>query len=95
MMVQMLMGSLFVFFLPGLTWTYALFESKEIDLLERIALALGLSLTMVPLSLFYLHNLAGMRIDLTNSVYVVLLLIAVALSLIVFRRYRNMSLRKN
>ncbi|WP_298684212.1 DUF1616 domain-containing protein [uncultured Methanomethylovorans sp.] len=95
MIIQMLIGSLLVLFLPGLTWTYALFENREIDLIERIALALGLSLAMVPLSLFYLHDLAGMRIDLANSVYVVLLLTAVALCIIMFRRYRTVSLRKN
>jgi hypothetical protein len=50
---------------------------------------------MVPLSLFYLHDLAGMRIDLANSVYVVLLLTAVGLCIIMFRRYRTVSLRKN
>lgn len=95
MIIQMLIGSLLVLFVPGLTWTYALFDNREIDLIERIALAVGLSMAMVPLSLFYLHDLAGMRIDLENSVYVVLLLTVVALCLIMFRRYRSVSLRNN
>jgi len=95
MIIQMLIGSLLVLFVPGLTWTYALFDNREIDLIERIALAVGLSMAMIPLSLFYLHDLAGMRIDLENSVYVVLLLTAVALCLIMFRRYRSVSSRNN
>lgn len=95
MIIQMLIGSLLVLFVPGLTWTYALFDNREIDLIERIALAVGLSMAMIPLSLFYLHDLAGMRIDLENSVYVVLLLTVVALCLIMFRRYRSVSLRNN
>ena len=95
MIIQMLIGSLLVLFVPGLTWTYALFDNREIDLIERIALAVGLSMALIPLSLFYLHDLAGMRIDLENSVYVVLLLTAVALCLIMFRRYRSVSSRNN
>lgn len=93
MSIQMLAGSILVLFVPGLAWTYALFDKKEIDLLERIALSLGLSLVMVPLSLFYLFNLLGIRINLANSVSVVLLLTAAAVCVILLRNYRTVSLR--
>lgn len=93
MTIQVFAGSLLVLFVPGLAWTYALFGDKEIDLIERIALSLGLSLAMVPLSLFYLYNLLGMRINLTNSVSVILLLTAAAVCVILFRRYKTVSLR--
>jgi uncharacterized membrane protein len=93
MSIQMLAGSILVLFVPGLAWTYALFDKKEIDLLERIALSLGLSLVMVPLSLFYLFNLLGIRINLANSVSVVLLLTAAAVCVILLRSYRTVSLR--
>ncbi|WP_321420506.1 DUF1616 domain-containing protein [uncultured Methanomethylovorans sp.] len=87
MNLQMLAGSLLVLFLPGLAWTYALFE-KEIDMIERIALSLGLSLVMVPLSLFFMFNLLGIRINFENSFYVIILLTAAALCIILFRRYK-------
>lgn len=93
MSIQMLAGSILVLFVPGLAWTYALFDKKEIDLLERVALSLGLSLVMVPLSLFYLFNLLGIRINLANSVSVVLLLTAAAVCVILLRSYRTVSLR--
>jgi len=95
MSIPIVAGVLLVLFVPGLAWTYALFSNKEIDLTERIALALGLSMAMVPLSLFYLHNLAGMRIDLANSAYVIILLTAAALCVILLKRYRTVCLRNN
>ncbi|WP_370574866.1 DUF1616 domain-containing protein [Methanomethylovorans sp.] len=93
MSIQMLAGSILVLFVPGLAWTYALFDKKEIDLLERVALSLGLSLAMVPLSLFYLYNLLGIRINLANSVSVVLLLTAAAVCVILLRSGKTASLR--
>ncbi len=93
MTIQMLAGSLLVLFVPGLAWTYALFD-KEIDLIERIALSLGLSLVMVPLSLFFLFNLLGIRINFENSVYMILLLTFTALFVVLFRRY-NIVRSKN
>ncbi|WP_370572043.1 DUF1616 domain-containing protein [Methanomethylovorans sp.] len=93
MSIQMLAGSILVLFVPGLAWTYALFDKKEIDLLERVALSLGLSLAMVPLSLFYLYNLLGIRINLANSVSVVLLLTAAAVCVILLRSDKTARLR--
>lgn len=46
----------FVLFFPGLAWTYALFHANTIDALERIALAVGFSVALVPLTVF------GMRL---------------------------------
>lgn len=93
MSIQMLAGSILVFFVPGLAWTYALFDKKEIDLIERVALSLGLSLVMVPLSLFYLFNLLRIRINLVNSISVVLLLTGAAVCIILLRSHRTVSLR--
>jgi len=42
-------GSVFVLFLPGYSLIKALFGSKELDNIERLALSVGLSLALVPL----------------------------------------------
>lgn len=43
-------GSVFVLFLPGYSLIKALFGSKELDNIERLALSIGLSLALVPLA---------------------------------------------
>jgi hypothetical protein len=43
-------GSVFVLFLPGYSLIRALFGSKELDNIERLALSIGLSLALVPIA---------------------------------------------
>ena len=47
--VRYLFGLVFVLFLPGYCLIKALFSSKELDNIERLALSVGLSLALVPL----------------------------------------------
>jgi len=48
--LRMVVGAIFVLFLPGYTLISALFPSKkDLDYIERIALSIGLSLAVVPL----------------------------------------------
>ena len=47
--VRYLFGAVFVLFLPGYCLIKALFSSKELDNIERLALSVGLSLALVPL----------------------------------------------
>jgi len=42
-------GSIFVLFIPGYVATEALFPGRGLDLIERMALSVGLSLALVPL----------------------------------------------
>lgn len=89
----MLAGSILAFFVPGIAWTYVLFGNKEIDLVERIALSLGLSMVMVPLSMFYLYNLVGIRINLVNSISIVFLLTVSAVVVILLRSDKSINLK--
>ena len=43
-------GSVFVLFLPGFSLIKALFSSRELDNIERLALSIGLSLALVPMA---------------------------------------------
>jgi len=45
-----LFGSVFVLFLPGYSLIRALFGSRELDNIERLALSIGLSLALVPIA---------------------------------------------
>jgi len=48
--VRYLLGSLFVLFLPGYSFIKAIFPTKDIDNIERIALSIGMSLALVPIT---------------------------------------------
>jgi len=61
-LTRMIIGSIFVLFIPGFAWTFAFFEKNEIDAIERIALSFGLSIALVPLTIFYLNYLFTARI---------------------------------
>ena len=45
-----ILGSIFVLWLPGYTFTKALFPEKELDNIERAALSIGMSLALVPIT---------------------------------------------
>jgi len=45
-----LLGSIFVLWLPGYTFIKALFPTKELDNIERVALSIGMSLALVPIT---------------------------------------------
>ncbi len=66
-----ILGSAYVLFLPGFVLSYAFFDKKEMDSLERIALSFALSIAVVPLTVFY-FNLIGMKINLLNISLIVL-----------------------
>jgi len=45
-----ILGSIFVLWLPGYSLIKALFPTKEIDQIERVALSIGMSLALVPIT---------------------------------------------
>jgi len=72
-------GSVFVLFLPGLAWSFVFFKKEEIDVIERVALSFGLSITLVPLTVFWLNWLFDIRINIVTVTAVILGLIGCAL----------------
>ncbi|MFC1948303.1 DUF1616 domain-containing protein [Chloroflexota bacterium] len=60
--VRMIFGGIFVLFVPGFCWSFLFFKRKSIDLIERIALSFGLSIALVPLTVFWLNWIFDMRI---------------------------------
>jgi len=44
------LGAIFVLFLPGYSLIKALFPEKELDNIERVALSMGMSLALVPIT---------------------------------------------
>ena len=69
--LKILFGSLFVLFVPGLAWSYIFFTRSAIDWIERVALSLGLSILMVPITVFWLNWLFDMKIILLSIATIV------------------------
>lgn len=81
-----------VLFLPGFAATYALFPRKEeIDVLERIALSIGLSISLVVLSILILNQFLGVAINLVNSLLTILSIIFISSLLGYWRKTRLKS----
>ena len=85
---------LLVFFLPGFCWTLFLFSKRQINRLERIALSFGLSISLVTLIIYAANRIWKIKITGTNSLFIILLLILVALvsyyiKISVIRQNRN------
>lgn len=75
---RIVFGSFYVLFLPGFAWSWVFFGRDEIDWIERIALSFGLSIALVPLTVFWLNFFFEMRINLGNSFLVILVLTILA-----------------
>lgn len=68
-------GFILVLFVPGFAATWALFPRKgEVDIIERIALSIGLSIALVVLSIYLMNTLFGIPINLVNSLLVIFLI---------------------
>jgi uncharacterized membrane protein len=83
---RIIFGGMFVLFLPGFAWSFVFFTRKNIDLIERIALSFGLSIALVPLSVFWLNWLFYMKISILNTSLTVCGLIIVAAIYIIARK---------
>ena len=79
-------GSVFVLFVPGFAWSYVFFIKKHIDWVERLALSFGLSIALVPLTVFWLHFIFRIGITLLNTSLVVCGLTAIPVAYILFMR---------
>jgi uncharacterized membrane protein len=86
--LRIVMGSVFILFLPGYYLTKAFFSDSEIDALERFALSFALSISVIPLLTFY-TNLVGLPITALNVYLITISVIVVSLLFIFFQKYRS------
>ncbi len=64
---RLVFGSLYALFVPGFLISHIFYEKNKIDLTERLSLSFALSISVVPLIVFYL-NIAGVPVSTLNSV---------------------------
>ena len=82
--IRATLGLILVFFLPGFAWTLVFF--KQINIVERIALGIGLSIALVTLSILALNVLLGIRITGLNALLVIIILTIVPVAIYYLKR---------
>ena len=83
--VRALLGFILVFFLPGFAWTLVFF--RQINILERLVLSIGLSIAVVVLSILALNKLIGVRITGFNSLLIIIFVTVVPVVFYYLKRY--------
>lgn len=82
-----ILGSFFVLFLPGYCLVKALFPEKELDHIERVAISLGMSLILVPISGLVL-NFTPWGIRTTPIILSLLALTTILATVAIIRSYQ-------
>ena len=88
MYIRNILGAIFVLFLPGYSFIKALFPKKELDNIERIALSIGLSLALVPITGMVL-NYTPFGIRITPITLSLLALTAIFATVAIIREHLN------
>lgn len=76
--LRVVLGSVYVLFVPGYFLTQALFKRDEIDFLENITLSIVLSVTAVPLAVLLASTVFGVRINALNSIIIIALIVVLS-----------------
>jgi uncharacterized membrane protein len=85
--IRAIFGGILVFFIPGFAWTLVFFS--KIHIFERVAMAIGLSIVLITLSLITLNVIFKLDINLVNSLITIAVLTVVPVGIYVFKRYRK------
>ena len=85
---KIVFGSFLILFLPGLVLSFVFFNKKEIDIIERAVLSFALSITVIPLLVFYL-NLVGVKINILNVLLITGLVVGISIGVILWQRKKK------
>src|SRR4030043_1995353 len=84
--VRAIVGFILVFFVPGFAWTLVFF--KKVNILERIALGIGLSIALVTLATIVLNIIFHLSINGFNALVTIIVLTVIPGVIYLIRRYR-------
>lgn len=90
--LQVILGIIFVLFLPGFVYSLVFFEGKSIGMLERTAVSLAISAAFVPLFVFICH-LAGIGLAALNVFLEISFLSVAGLALHFLLKHGNLQER--
>jgi len=80
--IQTIIGLPLVLFIPGYALSYAFFPKKnDIDVIERIVLSFGLSIAIIPLTIFFMNRFLKIPITVYSSLAVTIAITLVGIIL--------------
>lgn len=85
--LRAVLGVALVFFLPGFAWTLLFFSGRQINIIERVALSVGLSIALVTLSILALNLVLGVRVNGLNSALIILMITALPIAVYYLRQF--------
>ena len=85
--LRAIIGFVLVFFLPGFAWTLVIF--RNITVLERVVLSIGLSIALVTLSVIGLNMALHMKINGANALLVIIVLTVIPAGIYLLMRLRK------
>lgn len=90
--LNIILSVAFVLFMPGFALSYVFFLNKnEVDWIERIALSFGLSMATIPLVMFCLNLIFGVKINTFNISLTSFAIIVIACVGYLERKYKFVS----
>lgn len=102
--LRIVLGSVYVLVMPGLAWSFLFFpktraldsgkDAPGIDWIERGALSFGLSIALVPLTVFLLTYFLDVPLTTGNAVLIVLVLTLAPLGYLYLDRTGRLPWRK-
>ena len=84
--IRGVLGGILMLFLPGFAWTLVLFSGRQINIMERFALSVGLSIATITLTILALNKLLGVSITGANSVLTVLIITVIPITWYLFKK---------
>lgn len=85
LILNIVIGLLLVLFVPGFALSFAFFPKKELKRIERFTISVALSISTVPLTIFYLNKFFDVKINLINSVITIIAIAALGVAIWYFR----------
>ena len=88
-----IIGFILVFFLPGFAWTFVFFN--RVSVIERIVLAMGLSIAIVTISVLVLHLVFGLKITGGTSLVAIAIIIAAGVATFFVKKSLSKRLKRS
>jgi len=82
--IRAILGVILVFFLPGFAWTLVLF--KKVNVIERAAISIGLSIALVTLIILVLNMLFDVSINGLNALITIIVITVIPAGIYLLRR---------
>jgi len=86
----LMLGSIWIFFLPGFPFSYLFAPASDRSIILRVVLTLSFSLVLEPTVLFLLGYL-GLPMTLISSIVVATILSAIGVCILILFRRRSLS----